>query len=226
MSKKIKKKTKRKLSKRKILIFIVIIIIVSLTIKILNTNITNIYIKGNRYLSDQEIIDLSGLNNYPKSIKNMSFIIKERLKKSNYINNVEVSKNIFLNKVYINVKENYPLFYYYVENKTVLYNGDTVEGEESSLIVTNKINKNIYDEFIKKLQNINITILNRISEIKYEPNDVMKDRFLLVMNDGNYVYITLNKFLNLNKYLEIIKSFNDKNGILYLDSGEYFDMFD
>ena len=46
------------------------------------------------------------------------------------------------------------------------------------------------------------------------------------MNDGNHVYINIRKFKNINKYLNMIKSFNDKKGILYLDSGEYFDVFD
>ena len=44
------------------------------------------------------------------------------------------------------------------------------------------------------------------------------------MNDGNYIYITLEKMDKINKYLDIIKSFNNKKGILYLDSGEYFEV--
>ena len=47
------------------------------------------------------------------------------------------------------------------------------------------------------------------------------------MNDGNYVYITLDNFLTLNKYLDIIKYFDtEKKGIIKLDSGKYFDAFD
>ena len=42
------------------------------------------------------------------------------------------------------------------------------------------------------------------------------------MSDGNYVYLTLNKFMKINNYLEIVKTFNNNKGILYLDSGEYF----
>ena len=65
-----------------------------------------------------------------------------------------------------------------------------------------------------------------MSEIEYSPNDVDEERFFILMNDGNYVYLTLNKFLSINKYTDMIKSFENKKGILYLDSGEYFDMFD
>ena len=42
------------------------------------------------------------------------------------------------------------------------------------------------------------------------------------MNDGNYVYVTMSKFDNINDYLEISKTLGTKNGILYLDYGNYF----
>ena len=47
------------------------------------------------------------------------------------------------------------------------------------------------------------------------------------MNDGNYVYITVDKFLTLNKYLDIVKYINsDEKGVIRLDSGKYFESFD
>ena len=33
---------------------------------IINNNIKNIYVKGNKILTDQEIIELAGIENYPK----------------------------------------------------------------------------------------------------------------------------------------------------------------
>mgnify|MGYP006892043037 FL=1 len=44
------------------------------------------------------------------------------------------------------------------------------------------------------------------------------------MNDGNMVYITVSKAELLNKYVEIIKKVDNKKGILYLDSGNYFEI--
>jgi hypothetical protein len=44
------------------------------------------------------------------------------------------------------------------------------------------------------------------------------------MNDGNLVYITVSKTDLLNKYLNIVKKLNNKKGILYLDSGNYFEI--
>ena len=64
-----------------------------------------------------------------------------------------------------------------------------------------------------------------ISEIEYYPNDIDKERFILTMNDGNYVYITLYKTYLVNDYIKILSTLENKKGILYLDSGNYFEIF-
>ena len=63
-----------------------------------------------------------------------------------------------------------------------------------------------------------------ISEIEYSKTTYDDKRFLLYMNDGNMVYITVSKAELLNKYVEIIKKVDNKKGILYLDSGNYFEI--
>ncbi|MDD3392828.1 MAG: cell division protein FtsQ/DivIB, partial [Bacilli bacterium] len=79
-----------------------------------------------------------------------------------------------------------------------------------------------YKELIAAMNDIDSDILKRISEIEYDPNSVDSDRFLLYMNDGNYVYLTLDKFDSINSYLDIIKNVEGKKGILYLDYGNNF----
>jgi len=227
MSKKKKQNKKRKLNKKRFFVFLFILFLfVFIIYKAFNTNITNIYISGNDLLTDQEIIDIAKLTNYPNSINNLSPAIESRLEKNLYIYSAEVKKNIFLNKVYIKIKENKPLFYYQSESKSVLYSGDKTTDKFSIITVINHIPNTIYNEFFEKMKLVDNDILNRISEIEYKPNDVDDERFFLLMNDGNYVYLTLNKFLTINKYIEILSSFGNKKGILYLDSGEYFDIFD
>lgn len=228
MSKKKKKNIKkRKLNKKRLFIFLIVFLLfICLIYKVFNTNITNIYIKGNSFLSDQEIIDISGLKDYPNSIKNMSFNIEKKLDENKFVLSSKVYKKGFLSKVYISVKENYPLFYYQPEVKTILYDGNKVDDKFTTVTVINKIPDTIYDEFLKEIGQVDIDILNRMSEIEYRPNEVDEERFFVLMSDGNYVYLTLNKFLTINKYIDMIKSFDNKKGILYLDSGEYFDVFD
>lgn len=227
MKRKKNKKKKRKLNKKRFLLFFIFLLLLfSFICYILNVRIKNIYISGNINLIDQEIIDLAGIKDYPKSINSNSYYIKNKLEKSDYILSAKVYKKSILKKVYIDIKENYPLFYYLPIEKTILYDGTKIENDTSKVIVLNTIPNTIYDEFLEQMKKIDIDILNRMSEIKYSPNEVDSKRFFILMNDGNYVYITLNKFLNINKYIKIIKSFDNNKGILYLDSGEYFDIFD
>ena len=227
MKKNKKKGKKRKLNKKRLFIFLIILLLLVLFFyKLFNVNIKNIYISGNNYLTDQEIIDIAKLEDYPKSINNLSYTIEKRLEDNLYILSAKVTKKGFIDKVYIDIKENYPLFLYQVENKIVLYNGDMTNDKFTVPTVINQIPNTIYSEFLENLRKIDIDVLNRMSEIEYKPTDVDAERFFILMTDGNYVYINLDKFLSINKYVSIIKSFDNKKGILYLDSGEYFDVFD
>lgn len=220
-----KKRVKRKLNVKRVIVFLLSVLILSFFIyKLVNVNISNIYIKGNNYLTDQYIIDISGLSNYPNSLSNISFNIEKKLKKNSFILDAKVKKRGLLNKVYIEIIENYPLYYYASLDKTVLYNGDMIDGNISNITLINKIPDTIYDKFISKFRDLEYSVLDRISEVRYNPNEVDSERFLILMNDENYVYVTLNRFLNLNKYVDIIKTFSGKKGVLHLDSGEYFEI--
>ena len=223
MSKK-KKKGKRKLKKKAIIIFLIILLIlVSLTAIFMNMHITNIYVKNNYYLSDEEIIEIAKLKDYPTIIDANTLSIKTKLEKNLYIRKAKVYKKGFFNQVYIEVYENYPLFYYH--DKTYLYNLKTTNDSHIVPIVTNDIPDDIYNDFINALRGVDLDILERISEIKYDSNGIDNERFYLTMNDGIYVYLTLSKFDKINDYDEIVSTLGDKKGILYLDSGEYFEIF-
>lgn len=226
MSKKKKKIKVRKIKKKAILLsFFFIVIICLIGYYLFNIKITNIYIIGNEYISDYEIIKISKLENYPYSIKNKSKTIEKRLKKSDYILSSKVKKKNLFHEVYIYVTENTPLFYNQSIDKYVLKDGKEVSNKYNVPILINDVDSSIYKKFLKKMCEIDSNIFVRISEIKYDPNDIDKERFLLTMSDGNYVYLTLNKFKKINSYLDIVKTFNDSKGILYLDSGEYFELF-
>ncbi len=227
MSKKNKKVVKsRKMKKKPIIISLIFIAMITLVIYyIYQIRITNIYIINNENISDFEIIKIAKLDNYPNSMKNSCSKIKKRIEKNKLIKSVKVKKKGFLNEIYIYIEENKPLFYYQLINKVILKDGKQIEGNYNIPIVTNEIDKEIYEEFINKMANIDKNIFLKISEIKYDPNDIDNKRFYLTMNDGNYVYLTLNKFERINNYLDIVKTFNDTKGILYLDSGEYFEIF-
>lgn len=222
-----KSKRKVKIKYNRIFIFLLIIMIIILFLNFLfNLKITNIYITGNDLVfNDQEIIDIALISDYPKTLTLSRLKIKNNLENNIYIKSAKVTKK-FLTQVYIEVEENYPLFFYKPDNKTILLDGSKVDMTSVSPTVVNYIPNLKYQSFVEKMGLLDHNILERISAIKYDPNDYDDERFLLYMKDGNYVYINLYKFHNLNKYIEIIKNFGNKKGIVYLDSGNYFEIIE
>lgn len=216
------KKKKRRLKVGAILIFLLLLILFgSFLFGILSKPITNIYISGNSYLSDQEIIEIAKIEDYPSTIKNLSIIIKNRLEKNDLIVSAKVRKKR-LTKVYIEVTENQPLFFNSNTNETIFIDGKVLNTKNMGPTLVNYVPDTIYESFVTAMKKINSVVLERTSEIIYDPNDVDEERFLFVMDDSNYVYLTLKKFDSINNYVNIIKKFEGKKGILYLDSGEYF----
>ncbi len=225
-SKKTKKIKKRKIRYDRILIALIIVLIMAGFFTFLfNLKITNIIIKNNNYLTDQEIIELALISDYPKSLANSTQQIEQRLKTNNLIKDVKVTKK-FLTQVYIEVEENRPLFYYNYNNQTVLLDGTNISDKYPVPTVLNYITDTYYDEFINEMGKLELSVLNKISEIQFYPNDVDDNRFLLTMSDGNYVYVNISTFYKLNKYISIKENLPDKNGILYLDYGNNFEIIE
>ncbi len=216
------KKKKRKIKGKNLFLFLIFVFLIAVGIYyIYNLKITNIVVKGNTLYTDWEIIKIAKVDNYPNSMENLPSVISHRLEKDPFIRKAKVTKK-FITSLEIDIEENVPLFYYVPNNKTVLADKTEVDEAFSVPTLVNYVPNKIYSRFLTEMSNTDYMIIKRISEIKYDPNEVDQERFLLTMNDGNYVYLTLNKFNKINHYLDIIKEFDNKKGILYLDSGEYF----
>ena len=222
---KIKVKKKRINFKRLITLLLILSIILITISYIINIPIKNIYVIGNDIVSDKEIIKEAKIDSYPPIIKTNTRNIEKILEKNVYIKNVSVKKKLS-GKIYLYVEEEKPLFIY--NNKLVLTNGKQVENEymvNYVPIIKNSID-DIYEKTISSFSKINKEALIKISEVEYKPNDLDKERFLLTMNDANYVYINLLKIEKINKYNTISGELNGKKGIIYLDSGDYVELKD
>lgn len=220
-------RTKRKLKKRFLFLMVIILITIvyAAIIKyLIGPEIKNIYIFNNNILTDQQIIELAKIENYPNFYTTLSSSIRKRIKKNEFVKEVEVKKKFF-HQIHINVKEYNILFYKNETNTYILENMKEVSYNKDLLDVPTLINyvpDEKYASLVEKLNKIDLKVLKKISEIKYDPNELDQDRFLLFMNDENYVYITLTKLDLLNKYNDAVEKLEGKKGILYLDSGNYF----
>ena len=214
---------KRKLKIKNILILLLLLILLYFGINyILHIKIKNIYIINNNIVPDKDIINSAKLEEYPSFLLTTSREIKNNILKNDYIKEVSVTKKIG-SKVYIDIEEYRTLCLY--NNEIILESGNKVENihDLNLPILLNDVSS-VYKDFINYFSKIDTNILTKISEIEYVPNEVDKQRFLLTMNDGNYVYITLTKINKINKYNSIKDQLEGKLGIIYLDSGDYVEI--
>ena len=213
MAKVIKKKKLRLLP---FLIFIIVIaIIVFSCLFILDTKVKNIIIIGNEVLSDEEIISLAGLSNYPSFYKTLNITMKDNIKENPLVKNVKINR-MFYHIIEITVDE-YEILYKREDNgKYVLENKEeiTLDKETPYTVprLINEIPNDILDRFIKYYKRVDLGIREKISEIKYDPNEFDKERFLLYMDDGNSVYITITKFERLNYYNDVLPQLDGRKG--------------
>lgn len=184
--------------------------------------VKNVYVIGNNLLKEYEIIELAGLKDYPYLYSISSKKMEEKISSNPLINKVQVQKKI-TGKITINILEN-AILYEDSEGQYVLSNNQKINLENKPLGIPTLINKCDEEKLIKKLVIVDKNILSRVSEIEYQPNDLDNERFMFYMDDGNYVYITLSKVNLINSYNEIYPTLEGKKGILYLDSGNHFEI--
>ena len=217
------KRKKRRIRLLKLIVLALIIyLIITVFFSVMGSNIRNIYVVGNSVLSEQEIIDIAGISDYPSFFETPTFTIRNRLLATDIIKDVRVRKGWF-NKVTIEVTEFRPLFS--KNNQLVLEDGTRIENTflVSVPILVNRVPDTQLMRLLTEMNKIDKNILRMISEIEYRPNDVDPNRFLLHMNDGNVVYVTLDRFTNIDRYDSILPTLEGRQGILYLDFGGHFE---
>lgn len=220
-----KKKRKIKIKLKSVIIFLVLIILVALIVCwYLNLKVSNIYVIGNSILKENDILNSTNLLNYPKLKDVNEEKIKKDLLNNPLINKVIVKKTIN-GKVTIEIEENTPLLKM-SDNLFILSNGEMEEIDYIGQIpyLKGEVDSAIFDNFVKKMLLIDKDILIKISEVMYAKTDLDNERFLMYMNDGNEVYITLSKIELINSYNDIYPTLDKKKGILYLDSGNHFEI--
>ena len=152
--------------------------------------------------------------------------VENNIKKDRIIKDVKIKRNIYL-EYHIYVDEYKPLFIREDTKKLVLSTKKEIDLKDNYNIivprVVNYVPDKTYIKLIKKINEIDSNIMEKVSDIKYFPNKYDEERFILYMNDKNIVYINLPKFKSINEYNKMVEKLEGKTGKLYLDSGNYFE---
>ena len=224
MAKKLVKKRKIKFVNL-LLVLLILGVFALLIYTILNSKTKNIVIIGTDHLNDDEIIEKAGIKDYPSFFLTKTSKMKKELEKDPFIEKATIKRK-FYHVLELTIKENKPLFINVTNQTVVLENKKEVKLNDNDTYrvprVMNYVPDTKYASLIEHIRKIDTNILGKISEITYVPNDYDKDRFLLYMDDDNTVYLTLTKFKMINYYNKVLTQLDGRKGILYLDSGNHF----
>ena len=192
----------------------------------LQTPVQNIVILNTSYLKDDMILELGGIKDYPNFFFTNSYKVQKELETSPYIQKAKLRKKYkFLFE--LEIQEEKPLFFDLNQNKYVFQDKtsvleDSISQEFLVPRLLNYVPDTKYSKFVECMDGVEANVLSKISDIEYKPNDYDKDRFLLYMDDGNMVFVTLTKFKLINHYNEVLTQVENHKGILYLDNGNHF----
>ena len=218
-----KKKRRRIKFKRVFLTLFFILLLAGAGYYFVNMPINNIYVKNNTYISNEEILSFANIDNSSSFVLLNTKEVINNIKKNKYVDKVKITKK-FSNKLIIDIKE-FDIICLLPDNKVMLSNGSMLDNmyniTDIPMLSSKLEDENIIKDFANKFLKVDRNILRQISEIIYEPVNVDRERFLLYMDDGNSVYVTLTKIDKLNKYNEIVEKMSGVEGTIYLDSGNY-----
>jgi cell division protein FtsQ len=198
------------------------------------SNLQNVSITGNTYLSDEIIHKQIELNKQMNFWEIETDVVKEKLLVFEQIENVEVDKSWY-NTITITIEEHRHIAYLQIDGQyfPIIENGNVLEAlEENEWPVDAPILVNwqkgeklhaLASQLIKMEQQIS----SRISEIHYNPSDIDPWRILLFMNDGYEVTATVSNLAdNIAVYPSILKELKMEGypeGIIHLEVGSYFE---
>lgn len=218
--KKVKKKMKLKFLP--FLIMLIILVLLFFLFKyIFSVKPSLIIVRGNKLLSDRQIIDEGDFRNFKYFLINKKNINK--IKNNKLIKSIKINRK-FLFTIEITVEEKKVILYEKTTNMYVLEDNEKIKLDKNIEVpvLNNKIINTIEDNFIKKFADLEKSVKYRISEIFYQPTEYDSNLFLMYMKDGNHVYINISNLEKLNHYDKTVESIGyDKKGIFRFDALVY-----
>lgn len=197
-------------------VFICLIIIGALYLTFDISNIKGINVEGNIYLKTEDILKISGLSKNDKYIFTNPDKVEENIKTNLLIDSCDVIK-CDDQTIKIIVKEKKAIGYAFEENENVLILSDDARLSltKDNLYLIEKVpmiegfNKDKLILIEKNLQDVDYKMLNEISEIHYYPELKFQDH-KIIMRDGNNIFTSVYGLNLLNKYYDMISSYDSK----------------
>lgn len=220
---------KRRLSKIGKIFFFCLFLLISLILYLIfSTKINSIKINGNSYIKDEYILKHLDLNEN-SSLFNVIFNFnKNDLKKNEMINDIKIEINS-QRCIVIDIDENMPIGWQINNdiNQLILADGTVIDlnseytDKYEILPFFVDISKEKIDVIAPKFAQIGNDILYRISEVHNLSFTYDSKMLKLIMDEGNYIYCSLEGIPYIKNYLQIIANDRNENNKCILIMEEY-----
>ena len=214
---------KRKSIFKRVLLIIFICLVLGVVAYFISdiSNVKTIEVKGNIYIKDEDIIELSEISNDSKYLLSIPSTIENKIVSHSLIKYCEVEK-LEDCLIRINVVEKKIIGYAYENNENVLILDDDsrMPLDKSNLYLIEKVpliegfSKEDIVLIIKELDDVDYKMINEISEIHFFPA-LKYQNVEMIMRDGNYVFTSAYGLNLLNKYYDIDSSVSTQRNNCY-----------
>ncbi|MDX8288264.1 cell division protein FtsQ/DivIB [Metabacillus indicus] len=231
------KEHRRQKSNRRLIGFLSVFFILILLVIYFQSplsKVSSIEVKGNRTVSDEEIISLSGITKKTGFFSIEVSEVREALSGFDQIQDVRIEKEL-PNKVTIAVNEFQKVAYVVNGDKfsPILENGRTLDPvtgafPDDAPLLMNWKNAEEIEEMALELMSLPDSISNAISEIYHTPEEMDRWHITLYMNDGYEVQASVRGFSEkMKNYPSIVSQLEPgAKGIIHMEVGTYFESFD
>ena len=190
------------------------------------SNVYRITVSGNVYLSDEDVIELSGISDDSKYLFLITSLKEKQLLRSPYIESVSIKKldNCIID---IEVSEYKQVAYMYENNDIyiLLINGEKILLDDSNVYMIAKLpllegyDNDQISEILRGFKAIDYKTINEISEIHRYPFSYDENMMEVIMRDGNYCFVSWTGLEMLEKYYLIVSGVDTSTNkaCIYLD---------
>ncbi|EKU94384.1 Division initiation protein DivIB [Alloiococcus otitis] len=201
--------------------------------------IETIQVEGNEKVSDEEVIQSSGLQPASPMVEtwlDRSYFGKALLDREDYIQavtirmedyqtlGVKVEEYDLLGQIHVDAEEGSEDLYDILENKDLTPAQDP--RNSVPLLLNFEPESDLFDQLLGELKETNDSVLSQISEIEWLDLDRNPKLLKLNMTDGNQVLINVPYFARrINYYPQLTAAVDNVPGIFDLEAGSFFRPF-
>lgn len=228
-----KKKANRRLVYYLSVLFVLIFIIVYLQSPL--SNVKTVHVEGNKYITDETIMTLTGMNEKTNIWEVSSKKLEEKLLEEPLIKEAKVARKL-PQSIQITIEEHFiaglveeeATYALILPNgKKVAMSTNPVDLSEAPLLKGFKDDESL-TAMAKQLSMTDLEVFHLISEIVWQESDGSQSKIMLYMNDGFIVDTVIRQFAEkMEDYPSIVAQIDaGEKGIIHMGVGTYFESLD